>query len=123
MYFGAKARIGTDMHSGLVHTEVVTSLPTSRSPKSYCMLKKSDPCGLAVITRNVRSLCQTHEAIVARWQLNTDQTTVGNLAAYDVWLDAQLVELDQALADAKIHGIKLSIDLHATLGGRIGKCV
>lgn len=56
---------------------------------------------------------------VVRWQLNADQATASNLSTYDKWLDSKLIELDSVLADAKLQGIKVSIDMHVTPGGRL----
>ncbi len=57
-----------------------------------------------------------------RWQINRNFGTAGtelDLEEYDKWIDSKMVELDNALKAAQIHGIKILIDLHMPPGGRL----
>ena len=56
--------------------------------------------------------------LITRWLAKYKYPTDYDLDQYYAWLEAELEDMDKALADCLKHGIKLVVDLHSPPGGR-----
>lgn len=75
--------------------------------------------GGATSSADMATLKNTWKANLIRWQINSPNSALPTtLAAYDAWLDAEIVQLDGAMTYCEQNDIKVIIDLHFLPGGR-----